>query len=126
MVHRAPALKATATGRPSSLSLGFLMTLIAIATFQAVWLGWFLLEPLPNAGNVGGNGLNRLLILIRAVPEVMVPGLKYRDSYLGLALVELGHFENLPQRVPIVLAAAFITASAPSPVPAGQRAASVC
>jgi 4-amino-4-deoxy-L-arabinose transferase-like glycosyltransferase len=93
------------------LGLGLLMVLIAITTYQACWLWWFLLEPLPNAGNVGGNGLNRLLLLIRGVPEVMVPGLKYRDSYLGLALAELSHFDNLPQRVPIVLAAAFIAAS---------------
>ena len=79
---------------------------------QFVWLGWFLLEPLPNAGNVGGNGLCRLNILIRSLPEVFIPGLKYHASYLGLALAELSHFENLPQRVPIVLAAMFIAASA--------------
>ena len=47
-----------------------------------------------------------------AVPEVVVPGLKFRESYLGLALAELSHVENLPQRVPIVLAAGFIAASA--------------
>jgi hypothetical protein len=103
---------ATATERTSKVGLGFLMALIAVATLQGAWLAWFLLEPLPNAGNVGGKGLSRLLIFIRAVPEVMVPGLKFRDSYLGLALAELGHVEYLPQRVPIVEAAAFIAASA--------------
>ena len=30
-----------------------------------------------------GQGTLPGLLLIRAVPEVMVPGLKYRDSYLG-------------------------------------------
>jgi hypothetical protein len=90
------------------------MALVAVAVLQGAWLVWFLLEPLPNAGNVGGKGLNRLLLLIRAVPEVMVPGLRYRDSYLGLALAELSHVENLPQRLPIVLAAGFIAASAVS------------
>jgi 4-amino-4-deoxy-L-arabinose transferase-like glycosyltransferase len=110
LVHRPPALKAPP--RTKQLGLGLLMVLIAIVTYQVRWFWWFLLEPLPNAGNVGGNGLNRLVMLIRAVPEVMVPGLKYRDSYLGLALAELSHFEYLPQRLPIVLAAAFIAAAA--------------
>ncbi len=104
MVHRPPALKANGRFSPVLLTL-----LFVVAILQVCWFYWFLVEPLPNAGRVG---INRLKILIRAVPEVMVPGLKYRDSYLGLALVELGHFENLPQRVPIVLAAAFIAVSA--------------
>jgi hypothetical protein len=111
LVHRSSALKSATTGR-SSLSLGLLMALVAIAGLEFVWLGWFLLEPLPNAGNVGGNGLCRLNILIRSLPEVFIAGLKYRESYLGLALAELSHIENLPQRVPIVLAATFIAASA--------------
>ncbi len=98
--------------RPSGLGPRFLMALIAIAILQVAWFAWFLIEPLPNAGNVGGKRLNRLLLVIRAVPEVMTPGLKYRDSYLGMALDELSHLENLPQRAPIVLAAAFIAASA--------------
>ena len=107
MVHRAPAL------RPARrLGFGLLIPLIVVPLLQIPWLWWFLVEPLPNAGNVGGNGINRLVLLIRAVPEVIVPGLKYRDSYLGLALAELGHFGNLPQRLPIVLAAGLIAASA--------------
>ena len=108
MVHRPPALK---VDQPAGVHLGRVMALIAIGTLQFAWLGWFLLERLPNAGNVGGDGLNRLQILIRALPQV-VPGVKFSESYLGLALAELGHVENLPQRVPIVLAAAFIAASA--------------
>jgi hypothetical protein len=110
LVHRSSALKAT-TGR-SKLTLVFLMAIVAIGTLEFRWLYWFLLEPLPNAGNVGGNGLCRLHILIRSLPEVFIAGLKYRESYLGLALAELSHFENLPQRVPIVLAAMFIAGSA--------------
>lgn len=86
--------------------------LLLLAALEIGWLGWFLLEPLPNAGNVGGNGLNRGYLLIRALPEVAVPGLKFRDSYLGLALRELSHFANLPQRLPIVGAAGLIAASA--------------
>jgi hypothetical protein len=99
--------EASKRGRPA-----FFAGLAAIAALQVAWLGWFLTEPLPNAGNAGGQSLRRFVLLIRSVPEVMVPGLKFQDSYLGLALDQLGHIENLPQRVPIVLAASFIAASA--------------
>lgn len=104
MVHRPAALS-----RPSAI--GGPILAVAIAAVQAVWLGWFLLEPLPNAANAGGRGLSRLTLLLRALPHV-VPGLRLRDSYLGIALGELGHPENLPQRVPIALASAWIAASA--------------
>jgi len=102
LVHRPPAL------RPSHA----LPLLAVLGVVQVGWLAWFLLEPLPNAGNAGGRGLCRLNLLVRAVPEVAIPGLRFRESYLGLALGELSHVENLPQRLPIVLAAAFIAASA--------------
>src|SRR5262249_31102863 len=49
----------------------------------------------------------RWIFLARALPEV-VPGVRYRESHLGLALSELSHVENLPQRVPIVFAAGLI------------------
>ena len=41
------------------------------------------------------------MFLARALPEV-VPGVTFAQSYLGTALVELSHVENLPQRLPIV------------------------
>jgi len=104
LVHRPPAL--TEPARPIGP-----IALIALALVQSAWLAWFLLEPLPNAGNVGGRGLCRLNLLVRAVPEI-IPGLRFRDSYLGGALGELSHLENLPQRLPIALAAAFIVGSA--------------
>jgi hypothetical protein len=97
--------------RKSGPGPGFWVALVAIGFAQFAWLGWFLAEPLPNAGNVGGNGLARINLLVRAVPEV-VPDLKFHQSYLGLALAELSHVENLRQRVPIVLAAGLIAASA--------------
>ena len=34
-----------------------------------------------------------------------MPGLRLRDSYLGVALGKLSHLENLPQRLPIIGAA---------------------
>ena len=111
MVHRPTALIEKPPPKGSFKTSDVIKIVIALAVLEFLWLGWFLLEPLPNAGNVGGNGLSRLNLLIRAVPEV-VPGIRFHESYLGMALVELGHFENLPQRIPIVLAAAFIAASA--------------
>ncbi len=89
---------------------GRALALAAIVGTQAAFLAWFFFEPLPNAGNVGGKGLCRLNLLIRAIPEI-IPGLRFRESYLGLALLELGRVENLPQRGPIVLAAAAIAAA---------------
>jgi len=109
LVHRPAALKPAPHPRIGS---GVLVALIVAPVLQIAWLWWFLVEPLPNAGNVGGNGLNRLQLLIRGVPELIVPGLKLRDSYLGLALAELTRLEYLPQRGPILLAAGFIAASA--------------
>ena len=105
MVDRPPALS-----RQPARAIGWFASL-AVVALQCCFLMWFLLEPLPNAGNVGGNGLCRLNLLIRAIPEV-VPGLRFRESYLGLALIELSHVENLPQRFPIVLASGFIGLSA--------------
>jgi 4-amino-4-deoxy-L-arabinose transferase-like glycosyltransferase len=113
LVHRTPALNPRAESGPYRPS-DVIKIVIALAVLEAFWLGWFLLEPLPNAGNVGGNGLRRWDIVSRALPQVMVAGLTYRESHLGKALRDLSHFENLPQRVPILLAAAFIAASAVS------------
>jgi hypothetical protein len=72
---------------------------------------WFLIEPLPNAPNLGGPKVRRWMFLARAIPEV-VPDVTYHESYLGMALDELSHLEYLPQRLPILLAAGFIGAAA--------------
>ena len=42
------------------------------------------------------------MLLAKALPQV-VPGVRFEQSYLGQALGKLGHVENLPQRLPIVL-----------------------
>ncbi len=55
--------------------------------------------------------VRRGLLLLKAFPEV-VPDTTFQQSLLGKGLVELSHVENLPQRLPIVLAAALIAAAA--------------
>jgi len=106
LVDRPPTL----SGRTAGPGLGWIGLTLVIA-LQGAWVAWFFLEPLPNAGNVGGGGLCRLNLMVRAFPEI-VPGVRLRDTYFGLALGELSHVENLPQRFPIVLASAFIGAAA--------------
>ena len=49
--------------------------------------------------------------MLKALPHV-VPETTFRESILGQGLEELSHVENLPQRVPIVLAAGLIAAAA--------------
>lgn len=83
--------------------------LAAIAALQVLWLVWWLGEPLPNSGHVGG-GVYRGFLLSRAIPEV-VPGVTYSQSRLGQVAGELRHVENLPQRIPISLGAALIVAA---------------
>ena len=88
---------------------GITLGLVLIAALQFAWLGWWLVEPLPNSGNVGGR-MQRWVLLSRAIPEV-VPGVTYSQSRIGQIASELRHVENLPQRTPIVLAAALIAAA---------------
>ncbi len=88
--------------------------LIAIAAFQLAWFLWFMIEPLPNADNTGlpqGEKVRRAYLALKAIPEV-VPGTSFRESFFGQALGELSHFENLPERVPIVLAGALLALAA--------------
>jgi len=101
----AKAISPTATVQVSIVGVMFALALVV---FELAWLGWFLVEPLPNAGHVG---IRRWIFLARAIPEV-IPGVRFQESYLGLALDELSHTENLPQRIPIVLAGGLIGAGA--------------
>ncbi|MBX6314350.1 MAG: hypothetical protein IRY99_15770, partial [Isosphaeraceae bacterium] len=111
MANRADPLsrRPPARGR-LQVSLGSLIGFIALVALEFGWLAWFLDEPLPNAGNVGGR-IRRSLLLWRALPEV-IPGVRFHESYLGLAWEELRHVEHLPQRGPIVLVASLIAAAA--------------
>jgi hypothetical protein len=88
------------------------MVMLALAEFA--WLAWFLIMPLPtfiNAGVPAEKAIRRGWLLLKAFPEV-VPDTPFQESYLGQGLDELSHVENLPQRVPILLAAGLIAAAA--------------
>ena len=81
---------------------------------ELIWLLWFLIVPLPNANPLGTptrSLINRGWLLLKAFPEV-IPDTRFRESYLGQAIDELSHIENLPQRIPILLAAGLIAVAA--------------
>jgi hypothetical protein len=81
-----------------------------LALAECAWFRWLLLVPLPNIQNLGKT-VRRWDLLAIAFPEV-VPGVRFEHSHLGNALRELSHVENLPQRLPIVLAALLIAVAA--------------
>ncbi len=83
---------------------------LLLAVLEPGWLHWFLVEPLPNAHHEQVS-VWRGFLLWRAFPGV-VPGLSLRDSFVGQAARELSHVENLPQRLPVVGAAALIVLAA--------------
>jgi hypothetical protein len=89
---------------------GLALGLAAIALAESLWFAWILAQPLPNAANVGG-AIRRADLLWRLFPHV-VPGLGWEESHLGMAARQLGHVENLPERVPILAGAIFIAAAA--------------
>jgi hypothetical protein len=88
--------------------------LLTLAVAELAWLLWFLIVPLPNANNTGlptNTLVRRGWLLLKAFPEV-VPDTSFGESLLGQALKELTHVQHLPERLPIVLAAALIAAAA--------------
>jgi len=92
----------------------WLLAIAVLAIVELAWLAWFLIVPLPNANNVGvppERAVRRGWMLLKAIPEV-VPDTPIRDLMLGKAAEELSHVENLPQRIPILLAACLIAAAA--------------
>lgn len=115
MVDRAdplsPSVPPRSFGPPANAALSgsrLGIALAVLAVLELAWLGWFLIVPLPNVSTVT---IRRGLLLLKTFPEV-VPGTSFRESMLGKGLDELSHLENLPQRLPIVLAAALIAAAA--------------
>lgn len=78
----------------------------ALVALELAWFVWFQSVGLPN-----GNKIPRWVLLSRALPQV-VPGVTFAQSNLGQVLKELSHVENLPQRLPVVAAAALIAAGA--------------
>lgn len=84
--------------------------MIGLALLQLAWLGWYLVEPLPNAPSPRGP-MTRAYLLMNAIPG-FIPGVTFKDSLLGQGLGELTGIENLPQRLPIVAAAALVVLAA--------------
>jgi hypothetical protein len=80
--------------------------LVYLVALEVAWFVWFEAVRLPN-----GEKIPRWYFLSRALPEV-VPGVRFSQSHLGQTLKALSHTENLPQRVPVVLAAGLVAASA--------------
>jgi Dolichyl-phosphate-mannose-protein mannosyltransferase len=116
LAHRADALNRTVvTSRPRSGTgrIPLWPVLIGLALIEWAWLYWFLNATLPNSPEIGGKKIQRSSLLWQALPGV-VPGFPPGRAILYLAAGELRHVENLPQRVPIVLAAGLIVASAVS------------
>src|SRR5262249_33189325 len=96
--------------RAGLLWLGLAACWLALAAAELAWFGWFLVEPLPNAANVGGT-VRRWMFLGRALPPV-IPGIGFGAWCLGRAGGELSHVEFLPQRLPVVAASGLIAAGA--------------
>jgi 4-amino-4-deoxy-L-arabinose transferase-like glycosyltransferase len=87
---------------------------LGLASVELAWLLWFLIVPLPNANPLGTPArslINRGWLLLKTFPEV-IPDTRFKESYLGQALEELSHIENLPQRIPILLTAGLIALAA--------------
>ncbi|HEX8200456.1 MAG TPA: hypothetical protein VF590_08210 [Isosphaeraceae bacterium] len=96
---------------PPRVRIGPAAPLVGLAVLELAYVSWFLHEPLPNAANAGATRLTRADLLWEALPGI-VPGVRFGRSHLGRALLELRHVGNLPQRLPIVLAAALIAGAA--------------
>jgi len=91
---------------------GWIAAALVVAVLLPLEIGWFahtLIQYLPNSAAIGGR-LSRGILMMQALPEI-VPGNPWEKTHLRLALRELSHLENLPQRIPIVAAAAFIAAA---------------
>lgn len=120
MDHRADAVTTPAASKRRGVALerpvrrgwshpsAWLFLLLAV--LELSWLGWFLVEPLPNFPRESGT-MRRGFLLLKAFPEV-VPGTTFRESLIGQAARELSHVENLPERLPIVGAAALVVLAA--------------
>ncbi|CAN5720651.1 hypothetical protein BH23PLA1_BH23PLA1_02470 [soil metagenome] len=81
-----------------------------LIVYVLAMLGGLLWAPLPNVSNVGGE-LRRSLFLMAAIPG-LVPDLAFQETLLGQALQQLSQLENLPQRLPLMLASALIAGAA--------------
>jgi hypothetical protein len=108
-----PASLDAKRARRASWSLPPSLAIWAIGLLAVCWLAWFLIVPLPYANSVAptSQAVRRIWLVLKAFPHV-VPDTSWRESLLGGGIEEIRHFENLPQRLPIVLAAGLIAAAA--------------
>ena len=84
--------------------------LAAIVAAQVGLVAWWLVIPLPNAHNLDARRtVTRGKIVLTAFPQV-VPDVTLAASGVGRMAEGLAHPENLPQRIPMVLAASLILA----------------
>lgn len=91
---------------------GWAVAVFVVAVLAPLEIAWFahsLVQYLPNTAAMGGQ-ISRGILMMQALPEV-VPGNPWAKTHLRLALRELSHVENLPQRLPIVASAALIVAA---------------
>ncbi len=91
-----------------------LIGLALLAIVEFAWLAWYLIVPLPNANNLDvppERAIRRGLLLLKTFPEV-IPDTPFQQSLLGKGFEEMRHVENLPQRVPIILAAGLVAIAA--------------
>jgi hypothetical protein len=96
---------------PGSKPIWTLLLILLLAGLEYLFFAWYLSEPLPNAPSTGGEPIRRSILLWEAVPGIK-PGMPAGRALLYLAAGEFRHVENLPQRIPIVLAASLIAGAA--------------
>ncbi|WZO95772.1 glycosyltransferase family 39 protein [Isosphaeraceae bacterium EP7] len=87
------------------------VALAALVVLELAWFAHFWAEPLPNSGSGSGPRLTRSQLLWRSIPG-LVPGIRNDRALLPQAARELSHWQNLPQRLPPMLAAAAIAGAA--------------
>ncbi len=97
----------------------FVAGLVLLGLVEALWLGWWLVEPLPSAEGArttlpGGEEkvepVRRWYLLAEAIPY-FVPGTGWEESLLGGALDTFSNVRYLPQRIPIAGAGLFVLAA---------------
>ena len=89
--------------------IGGLLGLGGLLLVEAAWLGWYLLEPLPNAaraattlpdGSTREQLLRRWDLVTLGVPY-FIPGSTWSESGLGAALAKLARIDRIGDRIPI-------------------------
>lgn len=100
----------TVESRSNDPGGGFQKRWAVVWIAELLLLGWYMMVPLPNAGAVAGKGvaLRRGMIVNDAIPGLAMGN----RTIVGLAIDDLSHVQNLPQRIPIFSTACSIAAVA--------------